>query len=55
MHDVLCGGGNLTFPDAIGLPNTLQTCIVCYAVKLALDMELHKDTNLNKPVSEGRY
>jgi hypothetical protein len=40
---------------ALGLPNTFQTCMVCYSVKLAMDMELHKDTNVNKTVSEGRY
>mmetsp|Transcript_6174 Transcript_6174/g.9829 ORF Transcript_6174/g.9829 Transcript_6174/m.9829 type:complete len:284 (-) Transcript_6174:157-1008(-) len=40
---------------ALGLPNTFQTCIVCYAVKIAMDMELHDDTYQNKTVSEGRY
>ena len=40
---------------ALGLPNTCQTCVVCYAVKLALDMELHHDTDVNKSVRDGRY
>ena len=40
---------------ALGLPNTCQTCVVCYAVKLALDMELHDDTDVSKSVKEGRY
>ena len=40
---------------ALGLPNTLQTCVICYAVKLALDMELHQDTLKHKTVSEGRF
>ena len=40
---------------ALGLPNTFQTCVICYAVKLAFDMELHDDTILDKSVSEGRY
>jgi len=40
---------------ALGLPNTFQTCVICYAVKLAFDMELHADTVLEKTVSQGRY
>jgi hypothetical protein len=40
---------------ALGLPNTLQTCVICYAIKLAFDMELHQDTLKHKTVSEGRF
>ena len=40
---------------ALGLPNTFQTCVVCYAIKLAFDMELHQDTNPDRTVSQGRF
>jgi len=40
---------------ALGVVNTCQTCVVCYAVNLALDMELHDDTDVSKSVREGRY
>lgn len=40
---------------ALGLPNTLQTCLICYSVKIALDMELHPDTDVGKSVSQGRH
>lgn len=40
---------------ALGLPYTLLICVMCVAIKMMMDMELHPDTLQDRTVQEGRY
>lgn len=58
---LLIAGGNKALSAlstaiiAIGLPCTVMLCFICIACKVALDMELHEDTQIHLTVDEGRY
>eukprot|EP00960_Hanusia_phi_P074226 768187-Hanusia_phi.AAC.1 len=39
----------------LGLPYTVIVCVMCYALHMAMEMELHEDTDQSLTVIQGRY